>query len=465
MNKTYFDGSLKEFIEQYYTPKPTFLRISLDEFDDFELSVTITDCDSPVEVQLATEECQKAFKDALPNIVNKLKAFDAQCAMARLEESKGEAEEFHAMRVWYQGYLTTRDGVGNQLRQAKSKALSAIKARLLQIQAAKKDSKAYNQRVAVKLLTGAGALVASGGALAGTVVTGGVSALAIIGTSRALAQFVKTLADCWKSADVQKKVVMNGLNSLEKTYRENQLVGAAREGGAGIVKAAAGVQLLPNVGKLKDDNKLWGDKLSKLLTLANGLSTTLDELLNACQKLQDQLPATDSKFDNKRKALKRLETRVNTLLTEGFKIPGVYRRVKIDEACKTGIDGLDAQNKVTKRIEELEHGRGTAGKVVDGFNVGIDFLVEATFVGLNASEMIHKLSNIDFFEIADEAFELRDLCKSAREVDEYVTELRRKHGLDENASHPPSMARSKESPEFRSVLRPPSTGRAQESPV
>ncbi len=181
-----------------------------------------------------------------------------------------------------------------------------------------------------------------------------------------------------------QKRVETGLKKLRDSYAQGQKSGVARE----VVASTANALLkeapvavinklsggaLTNVATLEDDNKLWRGKLTHLRFLAHELSEELNELLVNSDKLATQLSADP---DSKRKlaALRGFQADINKLLTEGFIVPSMGRRVTIQKSYEDAESGLAAQEQVAKAIEELKAGRSQG---VDWYNKIISFVTDA----------------------------------------------------------------------------------------
>src|SRR5215831_750699 len=147
-------GSFTNFLERNLKFKTNFQRISLDHFADYTLGATVAGCSSGTDLQVARDECEKAFKGALPHIINTLADFDSKCVSANDAEAKGRTPDFHATRVWAQEYWTTRDQIWQHLDQAQSEALRAIRRHFSQSQRAREDFASYKAGVQIKLAKG-----------------------------------------------------------------------------------------------------------------------------------------------------------------------------------------------------------------------------------------------------------------------------------------------------------------------
>lgn len=180
-----------------------------------------------------------------------------------------------------------------------------------------------------------------------------------------------------------QKRVETGLKKLRDSYAQSQKTGVAREVVAStanalfkeapvavINKLSGGA--LTNVATLEDDNKLCG-KLTHLRFLAHELSEELNELLVNSDKLATQLSA-DPDSKKKLAALRGFQADVNKLLTEGFIVPSMGRRVTIQKSYEDAEKGLVAQERVTKAIDELKAGRSQG---VDWYNKIIAFVTDA----------------------------------------------------------------------------------------
>ena len=269
--------------------------------------------------------------------------------------------------------------------QAKTNAVAAVQKRWMQVQQQKKEYKKYRLGVGIKLVKGAAGVAAAAAGIAGAAPTGGASlALSKVGGYRAAMDGVKTLWDCAKNADGVQKRVETGLKKLRDSYAQGQKSGVARE----VVASTANALLkeapvavinklsggaLTNVATLEDDNKLWRGKLTHLRFLAHELSEGLNELLVNSDKLATQLSA-DPESKKKLAALRGFQADINKLLTEGFIVPSMGRRVTIQKSYEDAERGLAAQEQVSKAIEELEAGRSQG---VDWYNKIISFVTDA----------------------------------------------------------------------------------------
>jgi hypothetical protein len=328
----------------------------------------------PLLMQMIKDDSKQAFTASLSKIVPRLQALDAECGASGGDFFK---------------YAESRKRVLQQidldLQQAKTNAVAAVQKRWMQVQQQKKEYKKYRLGVGIKLVKGAAGVAAAAAGIAGAAPTGGASlALSIVGGYRAAMDGVKTLWDCAKDADGVQKRVETGLKKLRDSYAQGQKSGVARE----VVASTANALLkeapvavinklsggaLTNVATLEDDNKLWRGKLTHLRFLAHELSEELNELLVNSDKLATQLSADP---DSKRKlaALRGFQADINKLLTEGFIVPSMGRRVTIQKSYEDAESGLAAQEQVAKAIEELKAGRSQG---VDWYNKIISFVTDA----------------------------------------------------------------------------------------
>ncbi|MGH9740775.1 MAG: hypothetical protein ACRD51_00330, partial [Candidatus Acidiferrum sp.] len=368
-----FDWRLSKAIEHKYTPKyePRWipipdlpLRVML-EAPPPTLALLQKD---PLLLQSISDDCQTAFTESLRKIVPRLQGLDAECGAAGGDFFK-----------YAEGRKRVMLQIDQDIQQAKANALNAIQRRWTQLEQQKKEYKSYRQGVAIKLVkggVGAGAAIAG---LAGAVATGGATlALSIIGTYRAVVDGGKTLWECIQEADRVQKRVVSGLEALKKTYAKDPRLGAAREVAASTVNAVLKLPInITNVKTLEDDSELWRGKLTHLVFLAHELAEKLNQLLEDSTKLGLQL-ATDPDSKKKQAALKGFEADINKLLTEGFFIASMGRRVQIQKSHQDAEKGLKVQEQVAKGIEELKAGRS---KGVDWFDQIIAFAADAALTG------------------------------------------------------------------------------------
>ena len=327
----------------------------------------------PLLMQMIKDDSKQAFTATLSKIVPRLQTLDAECGASGGDFFK---------------YAESRKRVLQQidldLQQAKTNAVAAVQKRWMQVQQQKKEYKKYRLGVGIKLVKGAVGAAAAAAGIAGAAPTGGATlALSIVGGYRAAMDGVKTLWDCAKDADGVQKRVETGLKKLRDSYAQSQKTGVAREVVAStanalfkeapvavINKLSGGA--LTNVATLEDDNKLCG-KLTHLRFLAHELSEELNELLVNSDKLATQLSA-DPDSKKKLAALRGFQADVNKLLTEGFIVPSMGRRVTIQKSYEDAEKGLVAQERVTKAIDELKAGRSQG---VDWYNKIIAFVTDA----------------------------------------------------------------------------------------
>jgi hypothetical protein len=368
-----FDWRLSKAIENECKPQPNFRWIPVPDYplrvmlDATPPTMTLLNKD-PLLLQSISDDCKDAFVDSLKKIVPRLQALDTECG-----NSGGDFFKYA------EGRKRVLQQIELDIQQAKTNAMNAIQKRWTALEKQKAEYKSYRTGVAVKLVKGGVGVGAAAAGLAGAVATGGATlAISIIGTYRALVDGGKTLWECMQDADgVQKRVVAD-LDSLKKTYAQNPQLGVAREVAASTVNAVLKLPInITNVKTLDDDNKLWKGKLTHLVFLAHELAETLNDLLDKSEKLSLQL-ANDPDSKKKQAALKGFEADVNKLLTEGFFIASMGRRVLIQKSHEDAEKGLKVQEQVTKGIEELKAGRS---KGVDWFDCVIAFAADAALTG------------------------------------------------------------------------------------
>jgi hypothetical protein len=343
------DYPLRVFLD---TPPPTYQLLNKD----------------PLLLQSISDDCKDAFVDILKKIVPRLQALDVECGAAGGDFFK-----------YAEGRKRTMQQIELDIQQAKKNALAAIQKRWTDLEKQKKEYKSYRTGVAIKLVKGGAGVVGAAAGLGGAVATGGATlALSIIGTYRAVIDGGKTLWECMQDADRVQKRVVGDLESLKKTYAQNAQLGVAREVAASVVNAVLKLPInITNVKTLEGDNELWRGKLTHLVFLAHELAETLNDLLDKAEQLNTQL-AGDPDSKKKQAALKGFEADVNKLLTEGFYIASMGRRVQIQKSHQDAEKGLKVQAQVTKGIEELKAGRSHG---VDWFDSIIDFATEAALTG------------------------------------------------------------------------------------
>ena len=316
----------------------------------------------PLLHQMLVDECKNAFTASLRKIVPKLQALDAECG-----QSGGDFYKYA------EGRKRVMQQIDGDIQEAKRNSLAAIEQRWMTIQQQKKEYKSYRLGVGINIAKGAVGLAAAGAGIAGAAATGGATlALSVVGGYRAVMDGGKTLWECVQNADRVQKTVESGLKSLRETYAKDQKLGVAREVAASTVNALFKVPLT-NIKTLEDNNTLWRGKLTHLRFLAHELAEQLNKLLEDTDKLQAQLGA-DPDSRKKQAALRSFQADINKLLTEGFLIASMGRRVKIQKSHEDAERGLKAQELVAKAIEELKAGRS---KGVDWFDKIISFVTDA----------------------------------------------------------------------------------------
>jgi hypothetical protein len=260
-----------------------------------------------------------------------------------------------------------------EIEAAKKTALSAIDRRWTQVQQQKREYKSYRLGVGIKVAKGAAGLAAAGAGVAAAVPTGGATlALAVVGAYRALADGGKALWDCIQSANTVQKRVESGLKSLAESYKSAQAKGVGRELAASAANALLKIPLA-NAATLDNDIKLWRGKLTHLRFLAHYLATELNTLLENAEKLGMQLAASQAS-EKIRASLKKVEADVQKLLTEGFFIASMARRVQIQKSHQDAESGLKAAEEAAKALEALKSGRSAA---VDYFDKVIAMVTDA----------------------------------------------------------------------------------------
>jgi hypothetical protein len=390
-----FDWRLSKAIEYEYKPALTLRWIPVPDYplrvmlDAPPPTMALLQKD-PLLLQSISDDCKKAFVDSLKKIVPRLQALDTECGNAGGDFFK-----------YAEGRKRVLQQIELDIQQAKNNAMIAIQKRWADLERQKKEYKSYRTGVAIKLVKGGAGVGAAAAGLAGAVASGGATlALSIIGTYRAVVDGGKTLWECMQDADrVQKRVVAD-LNSLKKTYAQNPQLGVAREVVASTVNAVLKLPInITNVKTLEGDNELWKGKLTHLVFLAHELAETLNDLLDKSEKLSSQL-ASDPDSKKKQAALKGFEADVNKLLTEGFFIASMGRRVKIQKSHQDAEKGLKVQEQVTKGIEELKAGRS---KGVDWFDSLIAFAADAALTGAG-----YNVAPPDFSAAASTVSKLKD---------------------------------------------------------
>jgi len=342
-------------------PLQVSLSLSLETYDQLD--------SDPLLLQAVTDDCQAAFAASLPTIVPRLQALDAQCGAA-----KGDFVKYA------EGRKQALQQIGMDIEQARANAERSIQDRLTALQTEQRDYRAYRAGVVVKIASGSAGLVGAGLGLAGAVVTGGASlAVSIIGTYRAIVEGGRALWECIQEADRVQMRVMSDLHSLQQTYARDSRLGVAREMAASTVNAVFKLPVdLTNVPTLEKDNALWRGKLTHLRFLAHELSTQLAKMLDESKKLQAQLSA-DPDSRNAQAALSGFQSDINKLLTIGFYIPSMGRRVQIQKSHQDAERGLAAQAEVARGIEELKAGRSHG---VDWFDSIAGFVAGAALTGV-----------------------------------------------------------------------------------
>jgi hypothetical protein len=384
-----FDWRLDKAIEN--DPKARFtprfvvipqlpMRVSLDAKPETQALLA----KDPLLHQMLVDECKDAFSASLSRIVPLVRAFDEECGKTGRDIEKYAAAR---KRLVHQ--------IDPAIEEARKTAVKAIEKRWLSVQQQKKEYKSYRFSVGVKVAKGIGGLVSAGAGLAGAVPTGGATlVLAVIGAYHALVDGGKTLWECIQDAEKVQKKVESGLKSLKDTYAKSQAKGIAREVASSAVNAIFKTSAT-NVSTLENDNKLWRGKLTHLRYLAHYLSTELNTLLeNAC-KLSAQL-AAEKAPEKIRKSLEKVELDVEKLLTEGFVIVSMGRRVQIQKSHQDAEQGLAAQEEVTKAIEALKAGRSGA---VDLFDKAIALVVDVSLSGAGMAAQAPS-SALDFAGVA-----------------------------------------------------------------
>lgn len=327
-------------------PPPTFAMLQKD----------------PLLHQMLVDECKSAFTAALRKIVPALQTFDAECGRDGKDIFKYSASRKRMLQR-----------VDAEIDTAKSTALSAIARRWTQVQQQKREYKSYRLGVGIKIAKGVGGLAAAGAGLAGAVPTGGATlALSVVGAYRALMDGGKVLFDCIQDANAVQKRVQSGLKSLAESYKSAHAKGVGRELAASAANALFKVPLA-NAATLDNDIKLWNGKLTHLRFLAHYLSTELNKLLENAEQLGMQL-ASQHASDKMRAALKKVEADVQKLLTDGFVIASMGRRVQIQKSHQDAETGLEAAAEAAKALEALKSGRGAG---VDYFDKIIGMVTDA----------------------------------------------------------------------------------------
>jgi len=390
-----FDWRLSKAIENEYKPPLSLRWIPVPEYPlrvmlDVPPPTYAMLNKDPLLLQSISDDCKDAFVDSLKKIVPRLQALDIECGNAGGDFFK-----------YAEGRKRVLQQIELDIQQAKTKAMAAITKRWDELEKQKKEYKSYRQGVAIKLVKGGVGVAGAAAGLAGAAATGGATlALSIIGMYRAVVDGGKTLWECMQDADRVQKRVMGDLESLKKTYAQNPQLGVAREVVASTVNAVLKLPInVTNVKTLSDDNELWKGKLTHLVFLAHELAETLNELLDKSEQLSTQL-ATDPDSKKKQAALKGFEADVNKLLTEGFFIASMGRRVQIQKSHQDAEKGLKVQEQVTKGIEELKKGRS---KGVDWFDSIIAFAADAALTGAG-----YGVSPPDFSAATSTASKLKD---------------------------------------------------------
>lgn len=327
-------------------PPPTFAMLQKD----------------PLLHQMLVDECKNAFTAALRKIASALQAYDAECGRNGNDVFKyAESRKKMLQRV------------DAEVAEAKRAALAGIDRRWMTVQQQKREYKSYRLGVGIKIAKGVGGLLGAGAGVAGAVPTGGATlAIAVVGAYRALADGGKALWECAQGADAVQKRIEKGLKSLKDSYARGQAQGVGRELAASAANALLKVPLT-NVATLDNDVKLWRGKLTHLRFLAHYLATELGKLLESAGKLGLQL-TTEQAPEKIRASLKAVEADVNKLLTDGFVIASMGRRVQIQKSHQDAERGLAAQEEVVKALEALKSGRSAA---VDYFDKVIGIVADA----------------------------------------------------------------------------------------
>lgn len=369
----------------------------------------------PLLQQALVDDCKDAFTASLTKIVPRLKTLDAECG---------------AIGGDFYRYAERRKSLMQQIemdiQQAKTNALNAIQQRWVNLQRQKAEYKDYRFGVGIKIVKGAVGVAGAGAGLAGAAATGGASlAFSIIGTYRAVVEGGKTLWECIQDADRVQKRVVSDLAALQKTYARDARLGVAREIAASTVNAILSLPInITNVKTLEDDNKLWRGKLTHLRFLAHELAETLNSLLAQSDQLQAQL-ASDPDSKKKQVALKGFQADINKLLTEGFIVASMGRRVQIQKSHMDAEKGLKVQEQVAKGIEELKAGRS---KGVDWFDQIIAFVTDAALTGAGYAVSPPDLSKTkDVLDVvAEGAKNLKGIYDIAAEHSPKVKEIEEK---------------------------------------
>lgn len=319
--------------------------------------------------------CQEAYTKRLSTIAWQLNTCDAQCANASDVE--------YSLKLQRQ----VQEQISGELEKARQEALTRVTERFREC--------GQRSQVATRYVLGLGAKAV--GALVGGVTSafglaaGPLGLLAIIGMYRSFVEGGELIATCMKEASVVQVEVEEELKALDESYKKATRGGVGRE----LLASAFNALLSPppgftrlNVGTLEEKVGTWGGKLARLDATADYLNGKLEGLLNACNKLKEQL-VNDPDSGKKKAALAAMEKNVGLLLDKGYWIPSMMRMVTIEDAHRAAEDGFAAQKQAKKGIEELKAQRSIA---VDAFDKIIKVVTSAALMIASPPKLDGKLA-------------------------------------------------------------------------
>lgn len=343
-------------------------------------------------LQAFKDDAKRAFDDSVKIIGSHLQAFDEECVA-----KGGDIYDYVASR------RRVMEQIERDIQEAKVKAANLAQQRWMQFQRIRPEYKSYRLATGFKLTKDAAGVGGAVGGVVGAATTGGAALpIAIIAMYRAVTEAGKTVWECWMNADEAQKRVASGLESLQKTYEQKHKLGVAREVAAGAVNPVLNLPVATNASTLENDIKQWRGKLTHLHFLAQWLSGKLGQMLQDSEKLRKELAARPKK----QKALESIEKQINTLLTEGLRVPGMRRRVVIGEAYQAAENGLEAEQKVSQALEELKAGRS---KAVDWYISTVKYAVGLALTGAHFA-IQPPASPFDPANFQDAASNLKDLA-------------------------------------------------------
>lgn len=230
---------------------------------------------------------------------------------------------------------------------------------------------------------GIGLTVAS---VALVVPTGGVSiGITIAAGAKSVAEAVKKLSECWRTADEQRKKVETSIKVLLDAYlksvhrgRAIQITGAVIDT-IGILTVAEALpfvrnQLMPNVSRIKSDMEVHKGKLGHLYVEANRLSGQLFELLDQIDEWKRQNPGQT--MPN----LAKVEARIDQLLDSGVRKFMFRDKLTIAGAYSRYEAGMQAHETLTTQFQQLQ-GLETHPRQVEIIRGVIKILGKLAYIG------------------------------------------------------------------------------------